>query len=42
MDNKQHVQIKFNQYCYTYQRKDISKPEERLLRETAYEAGMFI
>ena len=34
MDNKQHVQIKFNQYCNKYQGKDLSKPEERLLRET--------
>ena len=36
MDNKQHVQIKFNQYCYKYQGKDLSIPEQRLLRETAY------
>ena len=33
MDNKQHVQIKFNQYCYKYQGKDLSKPEQNLLRE---------
>jgi len=36
MDNKQCVQIKFNQYCTKYQGKDLSKPEERLLSETAY------
>jgi hypothetical protein len=36
MDNKQRVQIKFNQYCYKYQGKDLSIPEQRLLRETAY------
>ena len=36
MDNKQRVQIKFNQYFYKYQGKDLSKPEGRLLRETGY------
>jgi hypothetical protein len=36
MDNKQRIQIKFNQYSYKYQGKDLNKPEQRLLRETAY------
>ena len=36
MDNKHCVQIKFNQYCYKYQGKELSKSEQKLLRETAY------
>ena len=36
MDNKQRVQIKFNQYCGKYQGKDLSLPELKLFREMAY------
>ncbi len=36
MDNKQRVQIKFNQYCGKYQGKDLSLPECKLFREMAY------
>jgi hypothetical protein len=36
MDNKQSVQIKFNQYCLKYQGKELSKPEQNLLREISF------
>ena len=36
MDNKQRVQIKFNQYCGKYQGKDLSLPECKLFREMSY------
>jgi hypothetical protein len=36
MDNKQCVQIKFNQYCSKYQGKDLSLPEQKLFRQTSY------
>ena len=36
MDNRHRVQIKFNQYCYKYQGKKLSLPEQRLFREMAY------
>ena len=36
MDNKQCVQIKFNQYINKYQGKDLSLPEQKLFREIAY------
>jgi len=36
MDNRQRVQIKFNQYCYKYQGKKLSLPEQKLFREMAY------
>lgn len=36
MDNKQRVQIKFNQYCRKYQGKDLSLPEYKLFCEMSY------
>jgi len=36
MDSKQCVQVKFNQYFYKYQGKDLSLPEQKLFREIAY------
>ena len=36
MDNRDIVQVKFNQYCSKYQGKDLSKPEQKLLREILF------
>jgi hypothetical protein len=36
VDNKQRVQIKFNQYCGKYQGKDLNQPEYKLFREMSY------
>jgi hypothetical protein len=36
MDIKHCVQVKFNQYFYKYQGKDLSIPEQKLLRQTAF------
>lgn len=36
MDNKQCVQVKFNQYCNKYQGKDLSIPEQKLFKAMAY------
>lgn len=36
MNNKQCVQIKFNQYMYKYQGKDLNRPEQKLFRQLAY------
>lgn len=36
MDSKHSVQIKFNQYCSKYQGKDLTLPEQKLFRQTAF------
>jgi len=36
MDSKQCVQIKFNQYLNKYQGKDLTRPEQKVFRQTAF------